>query len=74
MRVKTSITLSDDLLAAIDRTGSDRSLFIEMAARKYLAETIKAHHETADAAILDKIVDRLNEEAADVLEYQIIPE
>ncbi len=74
MAGKTSVTLPDDLLAAIDRTGSDRSQFVESAARRYLAETDKAHGSAADAAILEQVADHLNREAADVLEYQSMPE
>jgi metal-responsive CopG/Arc/MetJ family transcriptional regulator len=72
--VKTSVLLPDDLLSAIDRTGSNRSEFLEKAAWRYLAEITKAHQETTDAALLDQFADHLNEEAADVLEYQCIPE
>jgi metal-responsive CopG/Arc/MetJ family transcriptional regulator len=74
MKVKTCITLPGDLLAAIDRTSSNRSQFIEKAARQYLMTVARARQQTADAAILDKFADHLNEEAADVLEYQSIPE
>lgn len=74
MTVETSVLLPDDLLSAIDRTGANRSEFLEKAARRYLAELTKAHQEAADAVLLDRLADRLNEEAADVLEYQHIPE
>lgn len=74
VRGKTSITLPDDLLAAIDRTGADRSQFVESAARRYLAETAKAHGNATDAAILEEVADHLNQEAVDVLEYQSLPE
>jgi metal-responsive CopG/Arc/MetJ family transcriptional regulator len=72
--VKTSVTLPDDLLGQIDREESNRSAFFEKAARKYLHDAEKARRARNDAAILEKIADRLNEEAADVLEYQGLPE
>jgi hypothetical protein len=51
----------------------NRSAFIEKAARKYLEDAARAVRRQRDAAILLKCADRLNEEAADVLEYQSIP-
>ncbi|MFL6464926.1 MAG: CopG family ribbon-helix-helix protein [Bryobacteraceae bacterium] len=74
MKIRTCITLPGNLLAAIDRTGSNRSQFIEKAARQYLITMAKARQRTMDAAILDKFADQLNEEATDVLDYQSIPE
>jgi len=74
VRVKTSITLPDDLLRQIDREKTNRSAFLEMAARKLLLDAEQARKRRADAAIIDRIADRLNEEAADVLGYQSIPD
>jgi metal-responsive CopG/Arc/MetJ family transcriptional regulator len=74
VRVKTSVTLPDDLLGRIDREEPNRSAFFEKAARKYLHDVDKARRERGDAAILEKSADRLNKEAADVLEYQALPE
>jgi hypothetical protein len=41
VKVKTSITLPDDLLEEIDRAGSNRSSFLEKVARQYLAQIEK---------------------------------
>ncbi len=73
MRVKTSITLPEDLLHAIDRVDANRSAFIEKASRAHLAKLEKAKREAADAKTINRIADRLNEEAQDVLEYQGLP-
>jgi metal-responsive CopG/Arc/MetJ family transcriptional regulator len=73
VRVKTSVTLPDDLLLRIDRAEPNRSAFFEKAARKYLYDIDRARRDRGDA-ILEKSADRLNEEAADVLEYQALPE
>ena len=70
MKVKTSVTLSADLLEEIDRTESNRSVFLESAARHYLAQLRKAQREAADTKILEAHTERLNREALDVLEYQ----
>ena len=70
MRVKTSITLPDNLLAAIDRTDPNRSAFLERAARQYLSTIEKQRRDAHDAKILNTRFARLNKEALDVLEYQ----
>ena len=70
MKAKTSVTLPVDLLAAIDREASNRSAFLERAARQYLAQTQRNRRQAKDAAILDRHASRLNKEALDVLQYQ----
>ena len=70
MKVKTSITLPDDLLEQIDRADSNRSVFLERAARHYLAQLRKARREAKDTRVLEAHAERLNREALDVLEYQ----
>jgi len=70
MRVKTSVTLPADLLKAMDRSDSNRSAFLERAARAYLARLEKRRREVRDAQIINANAERLNEEANDVLEYQ----
>jgi metal-responsive CopG/Arc/MetJ family transcriptional regulator len=74
VRVKTSITLPDDLLRQIDRENPNRSAFLEQAARRLLREAELTRKRRSDAAIINKNAERLNREAADVLEYQSIPE
>ena len=73
VRVKTSITLPQDLLRSIDRVDPNRSAFLERASRAYLARLEKAAREEKDAGILNAQAARLNEEACDVLEYQGLP-
>ena len=73
MKTKTSITLSEDLLKAIDKLSGQsksRSEFIEMALRAYLAQMIHHKRNTRDAEIINQSADRLNAEALDVLAYQ----
>jgi len=70
VKVKTSITLPEDLLRAIDQTDPNRSSFIEKAARQYLATLSKSRREAQDAEILNAHAEALNREALDVLEYQ----
>ena len=73
MRIKTSITLPEDLLKCIDRADSNRSALIERATRAYLARLEKARSEAKDAEIINANAGRLNREAMDVLEYQGLP-
>ncbi len=71
MHVMTSITLSDDLLQAIDRLineANDRSKIIENILRKYFADQTR---DMNDLAILNRNADALNQEAEDALAYQV---
>jgi metal-responsive CopG/Arc/MetJ family transcriptional regulator len=73
VRVKTSITLPVDLLKSIDRAESNRSAFLERAARAYLQRIRKTDRDARDLAVINSNADRLNAEALDVLDYQDIP-
>ncbi len=76
MKVKTSITLSEDLLEAIDQRSAqfkNRSDFIEVAIRSFIAQMIRDEQNAKDLVIINRQADRLNQEAADVLSYQVIP-
>jgi Arc/MetJ-type ribon-helix-helix transcriptional regulator len=76
MKVKTSITLSRDLLEAIDARagkGRSRSEFIEAALRLFLAHAAREERDARDLDILNRCAERLNREAADVLAYQVVP-
>jgi len=73
MRVKTSVTLPEDLLRSLDRAAggkSNRSRMIEMAVRQLLEARAKADRDARDIEIINRHARRLNDEAADVLDYQ----
>ena len=73
MKVKTSITLSGDVLARIDRlagSSHSRSAFIENVLRTYLLERDRAAVQARDLERINHAADRLNSEAADAMEYQ----
>jgi metal-responsive CopG/Arc/MetJ family transcriptional regulator len=73
MKEKTSITLSRDVLAGIDRVAGSkysRSAVIERAVRQYLEQRKRAQIHAHDLQILNEAADRLNAEAEDVLRYQ----
>ena len=74
MKIKTSITLSDGVLDAIDHNLGEytsRSDFIETAARRFLSQMAKDQVEKRDAGIINRRADALNREADDVLDYQV---
>ena len=72
MKVKTSITLSPDALALIDRHAkeSNRTEFEEEAVRFYAAQLARKLRDRKDRDIIDAAADRLNREAMDSLDYQ----
>jgi metal-responsive CopG/Arc/MetJ family transcriptional regulator len=73
VRVKTSITLPADLLDQVDRVDSNRSAFLERTALVYLARLEPADRDRRDIAIINRHARRLNGEARETLEYQILP-
>jgi len=73
MKIKTSLTLSKELLEVIDRQAEghkSRSDFIENALWKYLNFVIRQEKNRRDLKLINKNSNALNEEAIDVLEYQ----
>ena len=74
MKVRTSVTLSEDILRDLESVageGRSRSAIIERALRDYISKRAKKLRDAADLEILNKNFKRLNREAADVLNYQI---
>jgi metal-responsive CopG/Arc/MetJ family transcriptional regulator len=74
MKTKTSITISQDILRAIDaHMGGfrSRSGFIETAARFFIDQLEKKEADLRDLEIINKHADTLNNEAEDVLGYQV---
>jgi metal-responsive CopG/Arc/MetJ family transcriptional regulator len=72
MKVKTSVTLSAELLRRIDALASrygTRSALIEQAVREFLAAQAKRTREAQDLEILNRRAQALNAEAEDVLSY-----
>ena len=73
MKEKTSITLSSDLLADVDRSAGaarSRSAFIEEVLREYFKEKIRRAIHERDVQILNANADYFNREMEDVLRYQ----
>lgn len=75
MKLKTSITISDDLLAAVDKlAGSSvsRSALIERVLRSYVEQRALVLENRRELDKINRGAERLNAEAADVLEYQAL--
>jgi metal-responsive CopG/Arc/MetJ family transcriptional regulator len=73
MKEKTSVTLSPEVLAGIDRLAGSkrsRSAFIEDVLRQYLRDKTRAERSARDLAILNKYAKELNVDAEDGLEDQ----
>jgi len=76
MKVKTSITLSEELLKAVDKRTKQqrktRSDFIEAAVWAFIEQLIRDEQNARDLEIINRDADFLNQEANDVLEYQVL--
>ena len=73
MKEKTSVTLSREVLAKIDRLAGrrhSRSAVIEGVLRQYLRQRERAELNARDLEILNREADRLNAEMEDVLSFQ----
>ncbi len=73
MKQKTSVTLSSDLLAQIDRDAgskSSRSAFIEGILREYFKQKIRQAIYERDLKLLNEHAAYFNREMEDVLRHQ----
>ena len=74
MKVKTSITISDNILKEIDErlgTTGNRSIFIENALVYYLEMKRREKRNNKDLEIINANIASLNNESEDVLSYQV---
>ena len=75
MKVKTSITVSKELLDIIDvlarQAQRNRSDFIETALRIFIQQLEREEQNAKDLGIINRRADYLNREAAEVLTYQV---
>ena len=72
MKVKTSVTLSEELLNAIsaETDQANRSAFIEEATWQYLHQRQREARDMRELEHINEHADELNEEAFDVLDFQ----
>ncbi|MFO7875598.1 MAG: ribbon-helix-helix domain-containing protein [Desulfovermiculus sp.] len=74
MKVKTSITLSKDIIEKMDslaKSYGNRSALIEKAVRDLITAQEKLDRDHSDLEIINKQAAALNSEAIDVLSYQV---
>ena len=74
MKVKTSISLSEDIVARLDQLasrGESRSELIERLLRESFMEMERRAQDSKDLEIINRNADELNEEADDVLGFQV---
>ena len=74
MKLKTSVTLSEDLLKRVDgmaRKGEPRSQVLERLLREALDARARAEVEQRDRTLLNRHAEALNAEVDDVLGYQV---
>jgi metal-responsive CopG/Arc/MetJ family transcriptional regulator len=73
MKQKTSLTLSEDVLAGVEkaaRRGESRSETVNRLLRERLADESTQLVRAREVAQINRHADALNAEAADVLSYQ----
>lgn len=73
MKIKTSVTLSEEIVYRLDQLvgpGGNRSAILERALAAYLTEEERRRRDAQDLEILDRETKKLNKEAQDVLGYQ----
>ena len=73
MKLKTSITLEQEVITAVDeaaREGESRSQVIERLLRQSFSARERVKIDKRDRNIINEHADELNEEAVDVLAYQ----
>ncbi|MBA3887664.1 MAG: hypothetical protein H0X67_18325 [Acidobacteria bacterium] len=74
MKLKTSVTLSEDLVKMVDRIahkGEPRSQVLERLLREALAARAREGADRRDRDLINRHADALNAEAEDVLRYQV---
>ncbi|MEZ4767900.1 MAG: hypothetical protein R2844_05675 [Caldilineales bacterium] len=74
MKIKTSITLSEELIDAIDRLPDayrNRSSFLELAAWSFIEKLQHDEQTLRDIEIINRRADQLNAEVMEALAYQV---
>lgn len=74
MKVKTSINVERDLLETVDKLSGknqNRSEFIEAAIQAFVAQHTRQADDARDLEMINESADILNQEALDVLDYQV---
>jgi metal-responsive CopG/Arc/MetJ family transcriptional regulator len=73
MKLKTSLTLSEDLLKELDRMAGPkvpRSSFIERILRDFVEHRARQKRLAQEVAAINQHADKLNSEMSDALQFQ----
>ena len=73
MKAKTSLTLSEDLLASIDKLAGNkisRSAYIEKILREFVDRRAQARRGSRETAAINRHAVQLNSEMSDALSFQ----
>jgi metal-responsive CopG/Arc/MetJ family transcriptional regulator len=73
MKAKTSLTLSEDLVACLDKLAGpkvSRSAYIEQILREFVNRRAQARKEARDVAAINRHASKLNVEMSDALSFQ----
>jgi metal-responsive CopG/Arc/MetJ family transcriptional regulator len=73
MKIKTSITLSEELIATLDKWRDDRtsrSQLIETVLREYAIKRLRAERDARDIEIINANADYFNAESEDFRDLQ----
>ncbi len=73
MKAKTSLTLSEDLVASIDKlagTKVSRSAYIEQILREFVDRRAQARRDARETASINRHSAQLNAEMSDALSFQ----
>ena len=70
--MSVQVNLPEELAAQIDDVADDRAEFVAEAVRRLLRDSAQ-RSDRDEIAKINAFADELNAEAADVLEYQVIP-
>jgi metal-responsive CopG/Arc/MetJ family transcriptional regulator len=73
VKSKTSLTLSEDLIASIDKMagpGVSRSAYIEQILREFVNRRAQARKDAREVAAINRHAAQLNAEMSDALTFQ----
>jgi metal-responsive CopG/Arc/MetJ family transcriptional regulator len=76
MKMKTSLTLSEDLVASIDKLAgskASRSAYIEQILREFVDGRAQARKDAREIAAINRHAAQLNAEMRDALSFQANP-
>ena len=74
MKTKTSLTLSEDLVAIIDKLAGpkvSRSAYIEQILREFVNRRAQARKDAREIAAINRHAAELNAEMSDALTFQV---